>query len=72
MVYKCADTITFFGIFVNRATIFPEIPNGADGSPFVASARSIWNVDLAVFRSRHHLQKKLRAPHVPAESPDAA
>ena len=50
----------------------PEIPNGADGSPFVASARSIWNVDLAVFRSRHHLQKKLRAPHVPAESPDAA
>ena len=49
-----------------------EIPNGADGSPFVASARSIWNVDLAVFRSRHRLQAKLRAPHVPAESPDAA
>ena len=23
MVYKCADTITFFGTFVNRATIFP-------------------------------------------------
>lgn len=22
MVYKYADTITFFGIFVNRATIF--------------------------------------------------
>ena len=22
MVYKCADTITFFGLFVNRATIF--------------------------------------------------
>lgn len=22
MVYKCADAITFFGTFVNRATIF--------------------------------------------------
>ena len=57
---------------VNAPCSSAEIPNGADGSPFVASARSIWNVDLAVFRSRHHLQKKLRAPHVPAESPDAA
>ena len=57
---------------VKKAEDYAEIPNGADGSPFVASARSIWNVDLAVFRSRHHLQKKLRAPHVPAESPDAA
>ena len=56
----------------NGCAVITEIPNGADGSPFVASARSIWNVDLAVFRSRHHLQKKLRAPHVPAESPDAA
>ena len=57
---------------VNSNAGVAEIPNGADGSPFVASARSIWNVDLAVFRSRHRLQAKLRAPHVPAESPDAA
>ena len=61
-------TYSPFGISVR----WTEIPNGADGSPFVASARSIWNVDLAVFRSRHRLQAKLRAPHVPAESPDAA
>ncbi len=27
MVYKCADTITFFGIFVNRATIFRYPPH---------------------------------------------
>ena len=57
---------------VNAASPTTEIPNGAGGRSFVASSRSIWNVDLAVFRSRHHLQAKLRAPHIPAESPDAA
>lgn len=66
---------TFYQIRVPAVNLQPryaEIPNGAGGRSFVASSRSIWNVDLAVFRSRHHLQAKLRAPHIPAESPDAA
>ena len=31
MVYKCADTITFFGTFVNRATIFRNPSHGRGG-----------------------------------------
>ena len=69
---QLANKITYYVGDVKRTQPSSEIPNGAGGRSFVASSRSIWNVDLAVFRSRHHLQKKLRAPHVPAESPDAA
>src|SRR5574344_2567293 len=70
--------ISLFGIIAHlpkvrkRTRPMPEIPNGGGVRAFVASSRSIRDVDLADSSSWHRFLAKPYAPHVHAESRYAA